>query len=235
MKLPKVTKSRLTDQVAEILYKKITIGELSPGDKLPSELELSKQLGVARPTIREALSRLLGLGLIQRGDSAITVAENCNASVRSMLMPMLLDRWEIHEIYEARTLIESDLVALAILKATPEDIAELRRIDINLAEGNRTENSYWETDMKFHSFLASISGNEVMIAISTIINDLYKRFEYKIRELHAIQEITYQNHEELINAIERRDEQGAREIVYRSLSGSENALYELLQQEKRGD
>jgi DNA-binding FadR family transcriptional regulator len=234
MKLPKITKSRLTDQVADILYRQIELGELKPGDKLPPEVELSKQLGVARQTIREALSRLLGLGLIQRGESAITVAENCSASARSMLMPMLLDQWEIHEIYEARVLIESDLAALATRKATPDDIAQLRRIDLKLAEGNLSSSRYWEHDMKFHEFLASISGNEVMIAVSTIINDLYKRFKDKIRELHGIQKITYSNHEELINAIEARDEVRAREVVFRSLRGSENALYELLQRERNG-
>jgi GntR family transcriptional repressor for pyruvate dehydrogenase complex len=229
MKLPKVTKSRLTDQVVEILYRKITLGELKPGDKLPGEVELSEQLGVARPTIREALSRLLGLGLIERGGSTMTVAENGNASIRAKLMPMMLEQWETRELYEARILIECDLVTLAILKATPDEIAELREINKQLADGNLTEKSYWTSDMRFHAYIAAISGNAVMISISTIINDLYKRFESRVRELHAIQALTYRSHEDLIDAIERRDEQTAREIVHRSLAGSEDALYELLQ------
>ena len=231
MKFQKLTKSRLTDQVVEILYNKISHGELKPGDKLPSETELSEQLGVARPTIREALSRLLGLGLIERGDYTMSVAEDSKASVRARLVPLLLEQWETRELYEARMLIEGDLAVLASRKATPDDIMELREINKQLDNGN-TEKDYWTCDMEFHARIAEISGSEVMVSISNIINDLYLRFEKEIGELHAIQEITYRDHEELICAIDRGDEVAIRAIVTRSLSGSENAIYELLQKDE---
>jgi DNA-binding FadR family transcriptional regulator len=228
MQLPKLQRSRLTDQVAEILYKKITDGELKPGERLPSEMELSEQLGVARPTVREALSRLIGLGLVARSDYNMIVAEAPDLTVRAGLVPLFLRQWEIRELYEARILIECDLASLAIIKATPENIKELREINAKLKDGNLSENSYWTNDMQFHAQIAAMSGNAVMIAISEIINDIFKRYQSKVEELHAIQAATYKHHEELIDAIERRDEQAAREIIIKTLSGSENALYELI-------
>jgi GntR family transcriptional repressor for pyruvate dehydrogenase complex len=228
MQLPKLQRSRLTDQVAEILYKKITDGELKPGERLPSEMELSEQLGVARPTVREALSRLIGLGLVARSDYNMIEAEAPDLTVRAGLVPLFLRQWEIRELYEARILIECDLASLAIIKATPENIKELREINAKLKDGNLSENSYWTNDMQFHAQIAAMSGNAVMIAISEIINDIFKRYQSKVEELHAIQAATYKHHEELIDAIERRDEQAAREIIIKTLSGSENALYELI-------
>lgn len=226
MELPKLHKVRLADQVADIMYKKIRNGELKPGDKLPSELELSEQLGVARPTVREAMSRLMGLGLVERGDYTMTVAENSRLAVRAALVPMMLDQWELRELYEARVLIECDLVTLAIRKATPDDIAELRRINEAMKDVSLTEKSYWKTDMQFHSYVAELSGNEVMIGINNVVQDLFKRYESRIEKLDTIKKITYQSHTELIDAIEKKDEQAARDIVRSTLAGSEYALYE---------
>lgn len=232
MQLPKVEKSRLVDQVVEIMYDKISRGDIKPGEKLPSETDLSEQLGVGRPTIREALSRLLGLGLIVRGGYTMSVAEDANASVHAKLVPMLLEQWETRELYEARTLIESDLAILASKKATPEDIAELRAINELLLK-NEKEESYWSLDMQFHEKIAAIAANEVMISISNIINDLFKRFEAEVEELETVKVVTYRDHETWIDAIENGDEDAVRSIVKRALTGSENALYERSKAEKK--
>lgn len=232
MQLPKVEKSRLVDQVVEIMYDKISRGDIKPGEKLPSETDLSEQLGVGRPTIREAMSRLLGLGLIVRGGYTMSVAEDANASIHAKLVPMLLEQWETRELYEARTLIESDLAILASKKATPEDIAELRAINELLLK-NEKEESYWSLDMQFHEKIAAIAANEVMISISNIINDLFKRFEAEVEELETVKVVTYRDHEMWIDAIENGDEDAVRSIVKRALAGSENALYERSKAERK--
>jgi GntR family transcriptional repressor for pyruvate dehydrogenase complex len=227
MQLSKVSRQRLTDQVAEILYEKITSGELKPGDKLPGEIELSEQLGVARPTVREALSRLIGLGLVVRGDYTCVIAEDSNISVRSKLIPLILEEWKTRELYEARVLIESDLVSLAVLKATPENIEELRRINEKLIDEGITEQQYWDYDMEFHTHIAKISGNRVMQQIYKMINDLYKRYESRVKELYAIQAQTYTNHNRIITSIEKHSVEEARQAVNMALTGSEYAIYEL--------
>lgn len=232
MQLPKIEKSRLVDQVVEIVYDKISSGEIKPGEKLPSETDLSEQMGVGRPTIREAMSRLLGLGLIVRSGYNMSVAEDANASIHAKLVPMLLEQWETRELYEARILIESDLAILASKKATPEDILELRTINERLLK-NEQEESYWSLDMQFHEKIAAIAANDVMISISNIINDLFKRFKSEVEELETVKVVTYRDHEMWIDAIENGDEDAVRSIVKRALAGSENALYERNKSEKK--
>jgi len=228
MNFPKVEKTSLTDRVAEILYEKIVNGEISPGERLPSEMELAEQLGVARPTVREALNRLIGLGLIKRGGYTMVVSENGSMSTRAGLTPLLLDQWEARELYEARYMIEVDLVVLAIQKATDEDIRELRNINEQLKSDCVSQKSYWEIDMQFHTSIATISCNHVMQEISKIINDMYKRYEQQVEQLHEVKKMTYLDHEALIDAIEKRDESLAVSIVLRMLTKSELALRDLL-------
>lgn len=231
MKLPKVTKARLTDQIVEILYNKIALGELKPGDKLPSESELSKQLGVGRPTVREALSRLIGLGLIQRIDYHVAVSESAYASIRSGLLPLLLEDWEIRELYEARILIECDLITLAIRKATPENIRELRDINRKMRDNLSKGQDYWKNDIEFHSYITNLAGNEVMKIISDITNSMFQRYEDKIRKLHEIHSETYHTHRQLIDAIEKKDIKTAKDIIVQAFSNSEKALYKLKRKE----
>lgn len=226
-KFNKLTRKGLTSQAAQAIYDTISSGELKPGEKLPSEIELSEQLGVGRPTVREALSMLIGLGLIERGGYNCVVADTSSHAVRSSMVPMFLKDWETRELFEARKLIEYDLVMLATEKATPEDIQSLRDINEKLKKNDLSSQEYWNYDVEFHSQIAQISGNSVMQSISEIVRDMFKRYEKQVKELHEIYTVTYNDHKDLIDAIESKDAARAREIINRSFSGSEYALYEL--------
>ena len=227
MKLQKLTRARLADQVAETIYEKILRGELLPGERLPCEMELSEQLGVGRPTVREAMSRLIGIGLIRRESYYMYVSETPDECIRSGLVPLILDEWEIRELYEARILIECDLLSLAIQKATPEDIQRLREINERLNAENLTAESYWESDMAFHNAIADISGNEVMRLIGDLLNGLFKRYEPNIQTLKEVQADTYATHAALITAIEQCELETAKELVAKALHGSEAGLYKM--------
>ncbi|MDX9809816.1 MAG: FadR/GntR family transcriptional regulator [Sphaerochaetaceae bacterium] len=222
----------MVDKVAEALYEEIAQGNFKPGEKLPTETEMSEKLGVARPTVREAVSRLIGLGLVERGDYGVFVAASSKTHVHSALVPVLLNEWEIRELYEARILVESDLVGLACQKATDEGILELNRINEKMLNQNMSAADYFKYDMEFHSYISEMSGNSVMLSMGKIINDMFKRYESHVMELHAIQATTYHDHKELIDAISKGDAQTAREIVLRTLTSSENAIYQLKERGK---
>lgn len=227
MKLQKIRKARLSDQVVDIIYNKISSGELKAGEKLPSELELSEQLGVSRQSVREALNQLMGLGLIVRGPYTCSVSETSDLTIRSAMIPMLLEDWETRDLFEARRLIECDMTRLVILKACPDDIQELRKINEKLNNDNLSEQQYWDYDLEFHKTIANLALNSVMATINELIFTLYNRYEGKVKQLHDIYRITYNDHKDLIDAIESKDANKACEIINRSFSGSEYALYKL--------
>lgn len=231
MGLSKIRNARLTDKVAEALYNEIAKGTFKSGDKLPTEAEMSEQLGVARPTVREAISRLIGLGLVERGDYGVYVADSVQPVIQAALVPMLLNEWKIRELYEARVLVECNLVSLACQKVTAEDIAELTSINEKLNTSELSAADYFKFDMEFHHQLAKISGNAVMESISNTINDMFNRYEKVVMKMHAIQDSTYLDHKALIEAIEAKDITKAHAIVVRALSSSEHAMYELRKRE----
>ena len=129
MNLPKVTKSRLSDKVAEILYDQIRSGKLKAGDKLPSELELSEQLGVSRPSVREALNRLMGLGLIVRGTYTCSVA-NLPILPSDPLCTHVLNDWETRDLFEAEDWWNAIL-------SDSQSSKPVRKISLNSAESTK--------------------------------------------------------------------------------------------------
>jgi DNA-binding FadR family transcriptional regulator len=123
--------------------------------------------------------------------------------------------------------VECDLVRLAVIKASPEDIAELRRVNEKMKRPNLSEQEYWDFDIEFHTTLASMSANTVMITVYDMISTIYHRYEGKVKKLYDVQMTTYSNHKALIGAIEEKDVEKACEIVNRSMSISEEAIYNL--------
>ena len=227
MTFEKLRRSSLTDRVTEKIYEKIVNGEIAPGERLPSETELSEQLGVGRPTVREAFNRLIGMGLVMRGDYTMIVAPDSSMSARAGLTPLFLEQWEGGELYQARIMIEEDIVELVMENARPEEIDTLRAINVKLLEGHLSESSYYDVDMEFHAQLAKLSGNQIMMEISRIISNMFQRYKPQIEQLHEVQRMTYQDHACLIDAIENHDLTEARLIIQRSFRGSETALRNL--------
>lgn len=232
MKLSRIKKSTLTDKIVELLYEKITKGEIKAGEKLPGEVELAEQLGVGRPTIREAFNRLLGLGLVERTGYTMTIANDATNSVHSRMVPLILEQWETRQLFEARKLIEGDLAILAARKATPSDFIELRLINEQMAN-NTSVQQYWTLDMQFHKKIADLTDNDVLLAMNNILHDMFRKYEKDVEELLGVHSTTYSDHTELIDAMEMNKEDQIRAIINRSLSASEQALVELRESTKQ--
>ncbi len=224
MKFLKISKTRLVDKVVEDLYNKISAGELLPGDKLPGEVALSESLGVGRPTVREAIGQLIGLGLLTRGKYGIFVAQASISTVKATLAPMLLETWEIRKLYEARMVIEAEIAVLACLRANPQHLEKLQELNDQMLEKSNDENSYWILDDQFHELVAEISDNTILVTMHQSIRDLFKKYEVSVNKLEYIRKQTYSWHSSLIEAFARKDTTAVRGIINKSLSESQDAL-----------
>lgn len=224
MDLPKISKTRLVDRVVETLYYKICEGELVPGQKLPGEIALSQSLGVGKPTVREAIGQLIGLGLVYRGKYGVFVSDIPTQTVKSKLTPMLLENWEIRELYEARIIIEGEVAVLACMRATNKNIDQLCQLNERMKNQAYSETDYWELDEEFHRMVALVSGNEILQTMHTLISDLFRKYEVSVNKLDYIREQTHIWHAMLIEAFKKKDIDAVRKIIRTSLTESENAL-----------
>jgi len=232
MAFQKVTRTRLVDKVVESIYNQISNGSLRAGDKLPGEIALGEQLGVARPTVREAIGQLIGLGLIERGEYGVLVAQVPTTAVAAKLAPMLLANWETRQLYEARMAIEGEIAVLACARASRKDIEELTRLNRLMLEQCEDDRCYWELDMAFHQLVAKTCGNDILISMHDIINDLFKKYEKSIITLAEIKRKTHEWHAGLIEAFKKKDSARARNIMRTSLEASEDALIALQRKQR---
>ena len=140
---PRMPRRKVSDEIFLMLQEKIFLGELKPGEKLPPERELSRQLGVTRVPLREALKRLQAMKLIEvrHGDGIYILDYERHASF-DFLMSVIqcglpLEQRVVRSMLEFRMLVVPELFRLAARNAMPEHIEKLEElIEQERAAGN---------------------------------------------------------------------------------------------------
>src|SRR6188474_2199105 len=117
------------EEVVTQLREMIHRGDLRPGDRLPPERDLAKQLGVSRPTLRAGISSLAAVGVLQprRGAGTFVVEAEGPPSLDSSALRLMasLQRFSPAEMFEARRSLEMAIAALAAERATGEEMAQM--------------------------------------------------------------------------------------------------------------
>ena len=126
--LKKLNNESVVQRVINCLTDAMINKELRPGDKIPTELELSETLGVGRNSIREAIKILVYLGVLEIRRAEGTFV--CEGFTESMIDPMIygiiLDKADSYDnLMELREMMESGVVRLAMTKYTEEDMHNL--------------------------------------------------------------------------------------------------------------
>lgn len=164
----KVARVKLSDQVAEQLQTMIRSGEYKEGDKLPTEGVLAERFAVSRITVREAVSKLRAMDIIEVRQGEGTFVKNLTpASFMKPLFSMLsLDRKNFRDIFEVRIMIECKAAELAALRADEEALETLGRMleQMDQCIMDNALEQYNELDARFHYEILKSSGNQILIA-----------------------------------------------------------------------
>lgn len=161
------------DRLSVDLERLILEGELSPGEKIPSERELAEHLGVSRASVRDALRELENRGLIDRRPGRGTIVLEPGANTRltgDMLGEMAQLQPDLHNIMELRAIIEPPIARITAGRATSRDIAQLRAL-VEAMEGDVTKERYVELDRAFHQAIALYAHNPLLAFINERIAD----------------------------------------------------------------
>lgn len=157
-------RSRLADQVVAQVRDLVAQGAYAVGDRLPNESELSDMFGVGRSTIREAMRVLSSRGLVdvRHGDGTYVAAQAPSESLEERL-----SRAELHDIYEARLMLESALAVLAAQRRSAKDIAAMRK---SLQARERAIKAgdvagYAKADFAFHLAIAKAAKNQALFEV----------------------------------------------------------------------
>ena len=164
MPLQTVEPQRLYRQIAEQLRSLIGKGEFAPGTRLPAERDLAKQLGVSRPSVREALIAMEVEGWVEvRTGSGVYVLDRSMRTKRPNGPPIALTEWGPLELIRARRVVEGEIALMAAAQARRKDIDAMRAaMDAMVADANRGVLPL-DGDRAFHSAIVEACGNAVLI------------------------------------------------------------------------
>lgn len=215
-------RTNLTDALMADLEKLIL--NMEPGEKLPTENELTERYGVGRSTIREVLKVLSYKKLIVRRNEGTFVAEkisDCLVDPLNLIINMSISN--VEELIELRELLEVMILKLAVRRATDEDIASLERSNWLITEPGLTPVQQQERDFDFHNELAKCAKNSMIAELlksarQVIIQNIEDTPPFPT----ALEDEGLELHRQIICAIKNRDEDAAIRLMEEYLLAMDN-------------
>ncbi len=222
----------LADQVEEKIIEYIKENQLVPGDSLPNEMHFSEMMGISRNVVREAMSRLRMLGLIQsRTKRGIIVTEPPLLNgFKKVLDPNLLSIKTIKEMMGMRIALETGITDFIFTNITKENINELELI-VSRQQAIGINNLSVADEMLFHTQIYKIAGNDFILQFNQVMHPVfefskqnYESYFLPINEkLNEKGEIV--RHADLLEKIKNNDKEGYREAVQKHLKPYWEFLY----------
>jgi len=205
----KVRPRKVSAIVAEQIVQAIQRGDFPVGSRLPSEFDLAEQMGVSRPSIREALSALQAVGVVESRTGSGNYVRRTPAQEDEQAAPQLIETEDsCLEVMEARAAFEPHVAELAATRLTPaarEALAAALQHMRRAIDGDFEH--YLDADKSFHTALAAATGNRLIIdamqpLLATIDEALYREFthHYYLKNVEDIEQVV-DLHEELLDAV----------------------------------
>jgi len=197
----------LVDKVEDRLVNLLMERKLSVGDVIPKEMELAETLGVSRTVIREALTRLRILGLIEskkKKGSVITSPDLFGMMAKS-LNPHILDEDTLKEIFEIRLVLEIGMADLLFHRITKEDIQQLKNIVADEPPVTQYHLFNVEHEIAFHGKLYEISNNLTLKKFQKMLLPVfdYEHHSGLLKKQSLLK--TFVSHKELVDILEHGD------------------------------
>ncbi|MGM0885471.1 FadR/GntR family transcriptional regulator [Peribacillus simplex] len=236
----KIKPKKIYEEVSDELYEMIRSGSLKPGEQLDSIQQLAENFQVGRPAIREALSALSSMGLIEIKQGEGTFVKTFDPAIMNhpLSAALLMDQDNIKHLLEVRKILESGTAEVAAKKRTEENLIELKDMLFNMEKVSDDEELSDKADISFHVAVANASQNELLI---TLMNHVSELMTEKMRDIRRValysEEMTlkqlYQQHVRIYDAIVAQDEDGARSAMLFHLQSVEESLDRVIQKNKQ--
>ena len=207
----------LSDQVAETMAAEIRTGRLAVGAKLPTEAVLSEQFSVSRTVVREAVSRLKSLGLVDSRQGSGVFVKDMGFTPLNFDAKSAVSKQAVVQMVEVRRALEAEVAGLAAQRRTQADIKRIRKTIGQLDKAAQAGGDGVDEDVQFHRAIAEAARNPFLIGT----------LEYLGQFLHGATRVTRANearrtdfarqvcdeHDVILRAIEAGDSAGARKAA----------------------
>lgn len=202
----------LVDKVEIRITEYIKNNRLQVGDTIPKEMEFAEALGVSRTVIREALTRLRTIGIIdsKKHKGMVVSKPDFIENFEKIMETNLLDDATLIDIFELRLVLEMGMVDLVFARKTEEDLIELTKI-VDEMEKDAPESTIFslKNEVAFHGKLYDISGNRTLQRVQNILLPVFKYVhDQKLTDAKTYMYAKkFVSHRELLNYLKENDKE----------------------------
>ncbi len=222
---------KIYEEVADAILAMIKEGKLKPGDKLLPVHQLAEEFQVGRSAIREALSALRAMGLIEMRQGEGTYVKNFEASAitSSLSAAMLMKREDLVNLLEVRKVLEAGAVQAAAAKRTDKDLEEMEHWLNAMRTANGDESIGEKADLQFHMAIAKASHNLLLLELMNHVSGMIAETMRETRRIVLYGEETTlerltEEHQQIFDAVVKQDGAAAQEAMRYHLTKVEDLL-----------
>lgn len=242
MKYKQIKPKKIYEEVAEALHEGIRSGILKPGDKLDSVQQLAENFQVGRSAIREALSALKAMGLIEmrQGEGTFVRQFEENNLKFPLSTAMLMNKEDIMNLLEVRKVIEIGMAAIAAKKRTKENLNIMEAALNEMKTANGDEELGEKADLNFHIAIASAAQNSLLLKLFNDVSGLLQESMKETRRIWLYSRQTtveklYDQHLAIYNAVVEQNSEKAQEAMKAHLNNVEEILKKYYDEKKIDD
>jgi GntR family transcriptional repressor for pyruvate dehydrogenase complex len=211
-----VQSARLYEKIVEQFEASILNGQLKPGDRLPSENELTQQFGVSRTAVRDAMKALSQKGLLEvRVGRGTYVTDSTSKVIRDSLGLIL--RFGLREgtkyLVEVREILEPEIAALAACRREKEHLLAMREGYAAMDASMEDIDTFIESDLDFHLAMAEASQNPLILMLIDSMSDLLRESRAYFARTTGGMARAQSHHSQILQAIIDGDPEAARQAM----------------------
>ncbi len=219
-----IPRNKVYQEVAKRLERRIA-EELKPGDRLPSERDLVRMLGVSRGSVRDAIRTLEVMGLLEPRQGIGTVVCDPGSGPANPLTTALREKRKmIAELLDVRKMLEPSLAGRAALHATSDEISDMQDILLRQEAKQSQGDLGIDEDSEFHYSIALASCNSVVLKVVDVLMDLLRETRERSLQGEGRQAKSLAAHHRILSALKRRDATAAEAAMRRHLQEIENIV-----------
>jgi len=204
------------DKIIDQIRSLIISGHLKPGDRLPSERQLSTRLGMGRTHVREAIKRLEFYGILKTVPQSGTVVAGIGITALEGLISNILkiEKSDFASLVETRVILEIEAARLAAQNRTEENLKEIESALAKHHEVCKVDYSGVGEDFMFHLKIVEASQNQVIKSMLMIITpEIMENYRSKSVCSFDTANLAYQQHQAIYHALERQDSEAAADAM----------------------
>ncbi len=211
-----VEKVDVTMKVLERLREMLEKGILRAGSKLPTEQDMTRLLGISRPSLRQAYKVLNVLGVLRAvpGDGTYISDSPSRILATPFTFMMLTKKIDLEDVFGLRITLEGELASLASARATAEQIRGLERQIQIMSASLKDRKRYLQAEYEFHNQISRAAHNPLILEIILIVSELLWEVRREVGMSNPEIKKDLQMHANILEKIRTRDSEGAREAMH---------------------